>query len=114
MVKLNKTTAVLLTLSLVLTGCSQKLSDKSRNGTTDHPAQNETHPQDPDQPSASSSDSEAEAYAVPEKMLLEHDVQMPEAVGNKETAVSILLNGAQGVELFSHDQKNNIDRKSVV
>lgn len=108
MVKLNKTAAVLLTLSLVLTGCSQKLSDKSRNGTTDHPAQNETYPQDPDQPSASSSDSEARDYAVPEKMLLEHDVQMPKAVGNKETAVSILLNGAQGVELFSHDQKNNI------
>lgn len=108
MLKRNKTAAVLLTFSLILTGCTQKTADTGGSNDTGGSPDSQIQPDDSDESSASNAGVDAMDADQPEKMLLEHDVPLPDEIGAKETAVSLVLNGKQGVELFSHDQENNI------
>ncbi len=107
----KKSAAAFLALSFLLTGCVKDQARKSTapdnstqkdSKTNDHAAADLSDAQSPGDTDASAADSE------PEAMLLERDVPLPDAIGKKETAVSLVLNGKQGVELFSRDKKNHI------
>ena len=104
MIKTKKTAAAMLTLSFLLTGWAGKSSKPVPNDTGS--------PEDRASQTASGHDA-ADNVKQPsakedEAMLLEHDVPFPESIGKEETVVSVLLNGKQGVELFSHDEKNTV------
>ncbi len=109
---LKKSAAAILTFALILTGCSQKSPDKSGKEAADTPS-GSTVPLDLNSnPNAADPDTDTNADPMDssskEAMLLEHDVPLPDMIGKKETVISIVTNGKQGIELFSHDQKNNI------
>lgn len=106
MPKRTKTAAAFLTFSFLLTGCADNAHNAIQNAAKDdfsgsaNESASANAPTDaPDAP-ASAADTEA--------MLLEHDVPLPKPIGKKETVISLLLNGRQGVELYSHDADNTV------
>lgn len=103
MKKIKKTAAAFLACALMFTGCSKNVQNKNSDSISGTDASNA-----PGKTNASETNADKTASDAPEAMLLEHDIPLPDAVGKKETVISIVLNGKQGVELFSHDKKNDV------
>ncbi|MDE7310422.1 MAG: extracellular solute-binding protein [Eubacterium sp.] len=111
MPKITKTAAAFLTFSFLMTGCAAK-TNTSQNGAAGKPADDAGKDasviDEPGTPASPADDATQPSAKDADAMLLERDVPLPKPIGKTETVVSVLLNGKQGVELYSHDESNTI------